>query len=158
MIYTCIYSCKEDQVHHIEVKKYKSAPHVSPLHSERSWSFFKYESEVYDFLRNIQGCGVAGALLYFLTSIWWTGPSLQVWIHVYIILSAPDCILSANHINGMKAPPILLYFSENRKLLTQIWRNSMNSMIVKDWYEGRFCTFRLHYDVLNISCKYKYTF
>ena len=66
MIYTCIYSCKEGQVHHIEVKKYKSAPHVSPLHSERSWSFFKCESEVYDFLRNIQGCGVGGSQLSYI--------------------------------------------------------------------------------------------
>ena len=57
MIYTCIYNCKEGPVHHIEVKKYKSAPHVSTLHSERSWNFFKCESEVYDFMRNIQGWG-----------------------------------------------------------------------------------------------------
>ena len=54
MIYTCIYNCKEGPIHHIEVKKYKSAPHVSTLHSERSWNFFKCESEVYDFMRNIQ--------------------------------------------------------------------------------------------------------
>ena len=33
MIYTCIYNCKEGPVHHIEVKKYKSAPHISPLQS-----------------------------------------------------------------------------------------------------------------------------
>jgi len=35
-------------------------------------------------------------------------------------LRAPYCILNVNHMYGMKAPPILLYFSENRKLLTQI--------------------------------------
>ena len=50
---------------------------------------------------------------------------------------------------------ILEYFLWKRKPLTQIWRNSMISMIVKDWHEGHFYTFSLQYDVLNILWNYK---
>ena len=92
-MYTCIYSCKEGPVHHIEVKKYKSAPHVSPLHSERSWNFFRSESEVYDFMRNTKGWGRA---LSFHTYDWrseYNEGRLKLYTHLFIVAKKAQYII-----------------------------------------------------------------